>query len=223
MKWQHLQQQKQMQQEGDFGPNGEFLGGVAPGGVIDGALGFLEAIRAQAQQLGWPSLGNIPGGQTTAGGFYNGLAQLMGTTPDVVERALNNAQGIQDLDPRLLQGGGLNTTMGQNGQSSRSMNQEDLDQNNAVTYIPFQFRMRHVRVGSGRHDAMLGRRTMFTFANKRSCAAFCRAWNQMFSHVGSADPFIPGDCVQIFSDVLIGGSGQFGIDNEFSPPFKGRM
>jgi len=140
----------------------------------------------------------------------------------------DNLTGVQDFSGKELARQGINepgvpTSGGGGNTMAQPLDQEDYAVLHAKAYIPIPFRMRHHRVGSGRHDALLGTRTVFSFAYKRSCAAFCDTWNAMFSHVGSALQFIPSDVIQAFSDMLIGGSGAFGIENGFTPPFKGRV
>jgi hypothetical protein len=134
----------------------------------------------------------------------------------------DNMQGIQDLTPDQLSGRGI---VGQNfdGPSARDLHQDDFAQNHAQTYVPVPFRMRHHRAGSGLHQALLGRVVVLTFHEKKSCAGFCRFWNMMMSHIGCADPFIPADLIQAFGNIVVAGSADIGLANEFSPPFPGRI
>jgi hypothetical protein len=150
---------------------------------------------------------------------------------DAAMKYINSRTGVQDLGTRQLaaqaipgapSAGGGGPGIGGSGITAFT-GQEDFTMGHEQTYIPIPWRMRHHRAGSGLHLAMLGMRIVLTFANKRSCAAFCRDWNYTMAHIGEANEFIPQDVIQVFSDMIVGGSGQFGVDNGFTPPFKGRL
>ena len=130
--------------------------------------------------------------------------------------------GDQAPSNRQLRGGDVGASM-TGGPTITPLTQENYSEDHAKTYIPIPFRMRHHRIGSRQHVALLGARIVLTFVAKKACAEFCRAWNDLMSHIGQAEQFIPNDVVQAFSDVVIGGSGQFGMTNGFSPPFRGRI
>ena len=161
----------------------------------------------------------VPGG----GPFHSGTGTFEGTGGRGLMGLYDLAaqmQGIQDAPPAEMRAGGI--MPGPNGGGSTSLEQADYAVNHAQTYIPIPFRMHHHRAGSGLHLAMMGRTIVLKFHQKKSCAAFCRMWNMMFAHIGSADEFIPADVIQAFANMLIGGSGAIGLENNFNPPFPGR-
>lgn len=86
--------------------------------------------------------------------------------------------------------------------------------------VPLQFRMRHQR-SHGQHIAYLGNTIAATFTAKKAANEFCRAWNTMMSHLGQAAQFRTDDLVTLFSNVVVGGSGEFGVVNQFEPPMHG--
>ena len=131
-------------------------------------------------------------------------------------------QGIQDLPPSQLRANEI-ADYGDNAGMPVDMEESAMKELHAQTYIPLPFRMRHVRAGSGLHLAMLGNRIVLTFTVKKSCNGFCRMWNSMFAHIGCANEFLPQDVIQVFADMLVMGSGDNGVQNGFSPVFKGRL
>jgi hypothetical protein len=153
---------------------------------------------------------------------FGSTAQIRIALLDASTNIVDNARGIQDLSPQQQFAGGV---QGQNfgGPTSVNLEQEQVTEYHAQTYIPHAFRMGHHRVGSGLHLAMIGRTIVLKFDQKKSCAGFCRMWNMMMAHVGCAYEFIPADVIQVFADILVGGSGPIGLQNEFSPPFRGRV
>lgn len=184
---------------------------------------LLSAFSEYAPQFGLPGVGGnvIPpdfpienpagGGGGAMGGIFSPMA--------IAQWIRDNARGVQDLSPGQI----ASENVGVGGQPMpKNLNQANYDINHAKTYIPLPFRMHHVRA-RGIHLAMLGNRIVFKFSAKKAAAAFCRNWNATFASIGQAEEFIPQDPIQAFSDMVIGGSGQFGLDNQFSPPFRGRI
>lgn len=89
-----------------------------------------------------------------------------------------------------------------------------------ATRVPKIFQMTHQRV-KGYHNCYWQSTLAAQFTRKSSANAFCRAWNEMIKHLGSASAFDIPTLTAIFNAVIDGGSGAWGLQNGFDPPMHG--
>jgi len=160
------------------------------------------------------------------------LVLTMGGSPGPAVAA-NRAVGIPDTTrmQRQAQGiqGGSNQQQGQKGgDCGCNGNQAGFctpgnmrtTQLYPATRVPKQYTMTHQRV-KGYHNCYVGSTLCVVFTRKASANAFCRAWNEMMKHLGSAMTFDIPTLSSVFLSVIDGGSGAWGIQYGFDPPMHG--
>lgn len=89
-----------------------------------------------------------------------------------------------------------------------------------ATRVPKIFTATHQRV-KGWHNVYIGSTMIAQFSRKASANVFCRSWNDMMKHLGSAVSFDIPTLTFMFNSVIDGGSGAWGLKNGFDPPFHG--
>jgi len=133
-----------------------------------------------------------------------------------------NAQGIPAQSRRQYMAGGPVSDGGEEDFHSEEIyGAGTATKKFPATNVPKAWRMVHQRAKGG-HICYVSRTEAAYFTRKASANAFCRTWNEMMSHLGSAAEFDQLRLSSLFAAILQAGSGQSGLANGFRPPLNGQ-